>query len=157
YFESSILTSDWPFLPYATALAQAFERDGDRAAVKSTRPIAVRWKGPAKVNGAAWPVGGEGWVWLPPGEHTVERGDAEPPLRLLEFNGELKSAQVNGAGIEFSYECASRAFAVLSKPPKRLLIDNQPVEPKLWIFDDSWILVLPKGQHLVSVAADPGL
>lgn len=156
YFESSILTSDWPFLPYATALAQSFERDGGRAAIRNTRPVAVRWEGRAKVNGAVWPAAGDGWVWLPPGEHTIEQGEADAPVRLLDFNGELKSARATGTGIDFSYECASRAFAVLSKPPKSLLIDNLPVEPKLWIFDESWILVLPKGQHLVSVTTDPG-
>jgi hypothetical protein len=157
YFESSILAPDWPLLPYATAVAQAFQRDNGRAIIRSPRPIAVRWNGPAKVNGAPWPALDSGWVWLPAGEHTVEKGDADPPIRILDFNGDLRSAQATASGLEFSYECSSRALAVLSKPPRRLLIDHEPVEPKLWIFDDSWILVLPQGQHLVSVPVDPGL
>lgn len=157
YFESSILTTDWPLLPYAIATASALQRDLDRTTVSSPRPVAVRWQGPAKVNGATWPFAADGWIWLPAGTHTIEKAEGDPPLRILDFNGDLKSAAATAFGLEFSYESSSRAFAILSKPPKRLRIDNEDVEPRIWIFNDSWVLVLPRGQHLVSVPADPGL
>lgn len=157
YFESSIFGPDWPLLPYATAVAQSLQHGNGRTTVNSSRPVAVRWHGPAKVNGAPWPAQAGGWVWLPAGEHTIEKSDADAPIGILDFNGDLKSAQATAAGLEFSYESSSRAFVVLSKPPRKLLIDHEPVEPSLWIFDDSWILVLPQGQHLVFIPADPGL
>lgn len=157
YFESSILKPDWPLLAYAAANAEKLKLEPGRAHIKTQRGVGLRWEGPAKVNGGAWPAYHDGWLWLPPGEHTIEPSEAAPPLRLVEFNGELKSALVTGDGLIFSYECKSRALAAFSKPVKRLEIDHRPVEPKLWVFEETWILVLPPGQHLVSVSAEPGL
>ncbi|MBI4906434.1 MAG: hypothetical protein HY820_22585 [Acidobacteria bacterium] len=46
------------------------------------------------------------------------------------------------------------ALTQLSKAPKVLLVDGRRVEPKIWVFEDMWILVLPKGQHVVSVMGE---
>lgn len=151
YFESSIRKADWPFLGPAGAVTDSIRLEENKSTVHAKQGLGLRWKGPAKVNGALWPVAADGIVWLPAGQNVVEPGDEEPAIRITEFNGELKSAWAKGETTEFAYESTARAFAVLNKAPKKMMIDGVSVEPKVWVFEENWILVLPRGQHVVSV------
>ena len=114
--------------------------------------VCVRWDGAALVDGLPWPASHSGILWLPAGNHTIEPGVEVPQIRLTELNADLKSVWSDATTIEFSYESTARAFATLDKPIRKLVIDGVVTESKLWIFEDSWILVLPKGQHLVTVS-----
>lgn len=154
YFESSILSQDWPLLPASMANPTSLKLNGQRAEVASTSGLGLRWQGAAKVNGALWPAGEDGFVWLPAGSYTVEPAPAEPAIKLLDLNASLKSATARPDGIDFAYDCRTRALARLSKPPRKLLIDGAPSEAQIWQFEDDWILVLPKGQHFVSFTVD---
>jgi hypothetical protein len=69
--------------------------------------------------------------------------------RLLRLNGELKSARaLSATSIEFSYQSAGRAIAVLDQPAKRIQVDGADE-----ILHTSWsgTLLLPRGQHVVTV------
>ncbi|MBI4906437.1 MAG: hypothetical protein HY820_22600 [Acidobacteria bacterium] len=154
YFESSIRRTDWPLISAAAAQVQALERVESRVKVRARTPLGVIWKGPVKVNGAPWPVQDSIAAWLPAGEHVLEEGAELPGMLLLDLNAELKAASVRGNTLDFAYESSTRALAQLSKAPKVLLVDGQRVEPKIWVFEDMWILVLPKGQHVVSVMGE---
>ena len=94
--------------------------------------------------GRPWPVSDGNTVWLPAGPHTLERPvlvearnrvaagkriiEAAPDSSLahvLDFNGELRSAERTGDSIiELSYENSSRALVLLDRKPTRLEIDG---------------------------------
>ena len=50
-------------------------------------------------------------------------------MRVLDFNGDLKTAAVTAAGIEFAYQSSARAMALLERPPARLEIDGVEQPP----------------------------
>ncbi len=152
YFESSIRRTDWPLVGAAAAAVRSFQREDGKFIVDARQDVGLRWDGAAKVDGVPWPAAEGGFLWLPAGKHTVEPSDEAPPIRLTELNADLKSAWSDASTIEFSYESSARAFAALNKPVRKLEIDGVPTEPKLWIFEESWLLVLPRGQHLVTIA-----
>lgn len=157
YFETSIRKTDWGFLGPALAPVSAMERRPGSTHLIAAAPVLLRWDGPALVNGALWPAQDGPHLLLPAGEHTVEHAPADAPLRLLDLNAELEGAWVDGAALRFAYRSTARALALLSRPPRQLRIDGKPVEPRLWLFGAEWVLVLPKGQHIVSIHADSGV
>jgi hypothetical protein len=76
--------------------------------VESGRDVWIAWKGPAKVNGKAWPMYDGEFVRLPAGTHRVERG-AET-YQVLDLNATLISAEASERGITIEYESRSRAI-----------------------------------------------
>ncbi len=154
YFESSIRRPDWPLLGAAAALAGGLQQNGGTLRVQAAAPLGVIWKGPVKVNGAPWPVQDSVAAWLPAGEHQLEEGLELPSILLLDLNADLKAASIQGNTLTFAYESQSRALAQISQAPKTLTIDGQRTEPQIWMFDEMWILVLPRGQHVISVTAE---
>jgi hypothetical protein len=157
YFENSILAPDVPLLAAASAVVTHVERLGPRLAIDSKFGTGVPWHGAVKVNGRPWPATSGEMVWLPPGVQTLESAEPatdEPalPARLVDFNGELRSAAVAGGGIKFAYRTFSRAIAVVDRKPVRQLIDSAPA-PLAFIASDAGnvVLALPRGQHLVEL------
>ncbi|MGH9674961.1 MAG: hypothetical protein ACRD44_17450, partial [Bryobacteraceae bacterium] len=153
YFENSILPADLPLLPAAQAVVTRFQQSAGKLVVESPHGVGVAWKGPALVDGRTWPAADDETVWLPPGLHAVERGKTPPPIRLTDFNGDLKSSAVTGGGIEFSYRSSARAFAIFDRRPEQVAVDGEdyavtPVETPA-----GWCLLLPRGQHVVSITS----
>jgi hypothetical protein len=68
-------------------------------------------------------------------------------MRVLEFNGELRSAAAIEGGLEFSYQSGARALARVDRIPRRVEIDG--VESRIDSLRD--VVVLPKGQHIVTM------
>lgn len=151
YFESSILPPDLALLPAAAAGGARVQPRGGRLLVESRQGVGLRWRGPALVNGRPWPVRDPEHLWLPAGRQVVEPGGEEAAVRLLDFNGELNSAGAHPGGLEFSYRSGSRALAVLNRCPVRVEIDGEPAEPRLLEAPGRCVLLLPRGQHLVSI------
>ncbi len=150
YFEASILPQDAPFLAAAAARVRRLEKAGERLVVECDSPVGVRWEGPARVNGRLWPATDGKTVWLPPGPHVIERAAADPPLRLTDLNGVLRTAAAANGGIEFSYEADSRAIAVFDKRPSGFLLDGEPADLAAEEGPAGFVVVLPAGQHIVS-------
>jgi hypothetical protein len=147
YFENSILKQDLQMLPSAGAAVTRLESSGNRLAIDSKHGVGVPWKGPAMVNGRVWPVRTESTLWLPPGPQAIEPGAREAPHLLTDFNGDLRSASVTSSGIDLSYRASARAFAKIDRPPTGVEIDGAPSKVEMM----GSILVLPRGQHLVSL------
>jgi hypothetical protein len=151
YFEASLLPPDLPLLPAAATAVRSMEKSGSGIRVDTPAPVGVAWHGAASVDGHAWPAWDGETVWIPAGVHTVDGRQAMGP-RLLRLNGELKGARVAGsAEIEFSYESASRAIAVMDRRVRSVRVDGiaEPVGaagPKT--------VLLPGGQHFVTIATD---
>ena len=151
YFENSILAPDLPLLPAAGAIAQC-DRNADKLAVDSPQGVGVLWNGDALVDDKPWPVADGETVWLPAGPHTLRAAPAGAGARVLDFNGDLRSAErIGPSGIELSYECASRAVAVVDRKPSRLEIDGADAALAFLESGNRYSLLLPRGQHLVTI------
>jgi hypothetical protein len=149
YFENSILPPDLPLVAAATAAVTRVERIGPGLAVESKYGVGLPWKGPVRLNGRLWPVTDGEVAWLPPGTQVIEKGTAEPPLRILDFNGDLRSASALPKGIEIGYKTFSRAIAALDRKPVRAEIDGAEAPLDFASAEGPPFLVfLPRGQHL---------
>ena len=153
YFENSILTPDLPLLASSAASVNKIEQEGPRLIVDSPRGVGVAWRGPALVNGRLWPVRDKDTLWLPSGAVVVEAAQKEPALQVLDFNGELRSASASAASVSFSYQSSARAMAVLSARPAKLEIDGAAVQQDFPQSGAGFLLILPRGQHLVQMEA----
>jgi hypothetical protein len=154
YFENSIFSTDLPLLPAAAAVATRFERLDGKVRIESPHGVGLAWKGAAQVNGRLWPAGDGTTLLLPAGPFEVEPAKAEPAVRLLDFNGELKTAAARPNGIEFSYDSRARALGMVSRSPKRVEIDGATAKVPVWRSSNGFVLPLPRGQHLVYVEAE---
>ncbi len=146
YFESSVLAPDLPLLAAATGAAVRVQPAGAGLAVESLYGGGVAWKGPARVDGRLWPATNGERLWLPAGAHSVEPASAEPPVRILDFNGDLRTAAVRPDAIEIAYQSFSRAIARLDRAPSGLEVDG--VETPV---NGGTILLLPRGQHVATI------
>jgi hypothetical protein len=149
YFENSLLPPDLKLLPSAAAVVTRMERLGPKTVIDSAGGVGIRWQGGALVDGLPWPILDAETVWLPAGPHTVEPAPASSSPRVLRLNADLRVARiVSATTIEFSYESASRALAILDRAPQSVEIDGAD-EP----LSGSAMLLLPRGQHVVTVVA----
>ncbi|HXP85385.1 MAG TPA: hypothetical protein VN841_11735 [Bryobacteraceae bacterium] len=152
YFESSIAAPDWPLLAPAAADVGGAERTPHGWKVNSRGGVSMAWQGPALVDGRPWPASTGSSVQLPGGTHTIEPAPSQPPLRILDFNGEMKSATATASGVEIIYESSSRAFVRLDARPSRVTIDGVEmlgvgVRPE----SGDGLVMLPRGQHLAAM------
>ncbi len=155
YFENSILPPDLRLLSAAGAVVPRVAEAGGKVAIESARGIGVRWNGAAEVDGKPWPVGDGSVIWLPAGAHTIGPASAAPPSRILDFNGELHFAQlVSASQIELSYHSAARALALVERKPVRLILDGVEAAPELLPARKHYSLMLPRGQHLVTIETE---
>jgi len=147
YFEASIARSDLPLLASAAAAVDRAEQVNGKLVVESRHGVGVPWKGPALVDGRPWPFASDAAIWLMPGAHAIEPAPQPERLRVLDFNGDLKTAGVTAGGIEFAYKSNARAMALLEHAPGRLEIDGVEHPPEM----SGNVLLLPRGQHLVNL------
>ena len=152
YFENSLLPPDLQLLPAAAASVSRIEHMGPKTVIDSSGGAGIAWKGGAKVDGQIWPAQDDDTLWLPAGPHAVEPAPRPAGPRLLHLNGDLKAARVVDAQtLEFTYQSASRAIAILSRAPVKLQIDGVDETPKL---AGPVTLLLPRGQHVVTLTTD---
>jgi hypothetical protein len=151
YFENSILTPDLPLLGSSASGVAKVESLAGKLVVESRHGVGVPWQGPAKVNGRTWPVTDGQTLWLPPGRVVAEASGDKPFTRILDFNGNLKSASPTSDGVEFAYESSSRALAIIDRAPVSVEVDGTQVQPEVLSSGNTHTLVLPRGQHLISV------
>jgi hypothetical protein len=150
YFENSILTPDLPLLAAASASVDRIEGDGDRLTVRSRDGVGVRWQGPATVNGRLWPVHDANTLWLPPGSNRIEPALRDAAVTVVDFNGRLQSARPLDNGVELSYQSSARAIVVLNARPQTMELDGVRGQVRATESDGRFIVMLPRGQHLVS-------
>jgi hypothetical protein len=148
YFENSILAPDLKFLPAAAASVRRMENAGDAWTVDSPAGVGVAWPGGAGVDGKPWPLTDGATVWLPAGVHTLSPSATGPDTRILDFNGDVQSAEALASGeLQLSYSASSRAIAILEKRPSALELDGAETAPELLASGANWALLLPRGRH----------
>jgi hypothetical protein len=151
YFENSILPPDLPLLAASAAEVDQAGQDGSRLNIRSRHGVGVPWQGPAQVDGRPWPVRDAETVWLPAGSHVVEPAQRDAAVRIVDFNGDLRSASASSKGLTISYQSAARALAILSIRPSRVEIDGAVASPLILESGKGYVLVLPRGQHFVEI------
>jgi hypothetical protein len=152
YSENSLLPPDLKLLPSAAAAVSRIERLGPKTVVESAGGVGIPWKGGAKVDGELWPAQDDETLWLPAGAHAVEPAPAIAGPRLVHLTGGLKAARaVDARTLEFTYQSAARAIAIVSRKPLKLQIDGVEEVPKL---TGPVTLLLPRGQHVVTLTTD---
>ncbi|MCC6265207.1 MAG: hypothetical protein IT169_16655 [Bryobacterales bacterium] len=155
YFEHVLATEDLPFLSASALPEVKARREGAGVTVESTRPIGIVWSGPALVNGSPWAARDEETVWLPRGRHVLEAGREDPPLLLSYLGGELRQLHGVGNRLTFHYRGEARAIAIFNHPPEKLWIDGEQIAAPVYEAAHGFYLMLPSGEHLVSVEAPP--
>ena len=150
YFENSIRRVDLPLLASSAARVDRIDHVAGRLVIDSRFGAGIPWNGPAKVNGRLWPVANPDTLWLPPGPVAVEPATAAPPMRILDFNGDLKTASAQANAVEVSYNSAHRAIAILDRQPGAVEIDGAPAAADWLNANGRHAILLPKGQHVVT-------
>jgi len=152
YSENSLLPPDLKLLASAAAAVSRFERLGPKTVVESAGGVGISWKGGARVDGELWGAQDDDTLWLPAGAHAVEPVPALAGPRLVRLTGDLKAARaVDSKTLEFTYQSAARAVAIVSRKPVKLQIDGVDEVPKL---TGPMTLLLPRGQHVVTLTTD---
>jgi hypothetical protein len=105
------------------------------------------------VNGRPWPVRDDTTLWLPAGSNVIEPALKEPAIRILDFNGNLRSAKVSPAGVQIAYQSNSRGIAVVGPRPGKIEIDGAEYGEKLLESGSNVVLMLPRGQHVVEIGS----
>jgi len=159
YFENSILTPDLPLLAAAASTATITGtismakagQNGPSLVIDSPHGVGVSWQGPAFVNGHLWPVRDDSTLWLPAGTSVIEPAPKDSSLRIVDFNGDLHSANASPQDLQFSYQSNARALALLNARPRKIEIDGAIAGEKLPESGASFVLTLPRGQHVVEL------
>jgi hypothetical protein len=152
YAEQTVGVLDLPFLSPASAVVTQYRQRDGRIEVESPYGVGIRWNGPARVDGAVWPVQDGAIVWLPPGRHVVESAPAAPAVAVLDLNATLRSARLLDGGIELAYSSRSRALVSVNRKPARLTIDGrQALVEATPAPNDTYAVGLPRGEHLVVI------
>jgi hypothetical protein len=150
YFENSLLPADLALLPAAAAAVTRFENLGPKIVADSPSGVGIPWRGGASVDGVPWPISDDDTVWLPAGAHTLESSPAFAGPRVRRLTADLRAARILGPqAIEFSYDAPGRAIAILDRPCV-LEVDGVPAASAASMF-----VLLPRGQHVVTVRSGP--
>ena len=152
YFENSILPPDLALLPASAATVEKIAQQGSRWNITSQTGVGVEWTGPVTVDGRLWPARDASTVWIPAGSHVLESSPKDVGTKLVDFNGKLRSAGAAPSGLDFSYESNSRAIATVDRRPDTIELDGAPAKPLVLESGANFIIVLPRGQHLVRVS-----
>ncbi len=158
YSENSIARPDRALIPAASSSAR-LSQSGSSTSVETAYGVGLAWTGPANVNGKPWPYQSDTVLWLPAGKFTITPRESKPPLRLIDFNGTIRSVEevaigASATGVAFIYKSVSRSIAVLDQKPGAIWIDGKEAQPtQLPRRDGSVALILPAGEHWVTIAA----
>jgi hypothetical protein len=148
YFENSLEKQDLTLLPAAATTATAAAPAPGQLQVEAPEPTRVAWQGPVSLDGKLWPFQSDRFVIAPSGKHTLAPAAGHPAVTISDFNGDIRSAAANPAGIDLAYASRSRAVALLGSPVSAIEVDGSP----FWKAgsQNPASVLLPSGQHVAT-------
>lgn len=148
YFENSLDRQDLALLPAAASQATVAQPSVDALDVDARKPVQVSWHGAVELDGRLWPVQSDTSVFVPKGKHRLSPGFAKLPVRVVDFNGQIRTAAVTKDGVEIAYTSQSRAILKIDVPVTSIEVDGMP---RRKAGPDERTLLLPQGQHVVTL------
>jgi hypothetical protein len=143
YFENSILGSDLNLLPAASAVVTKFEPDGTTVHLDSPRGFSLQWEGGASLDGRPWNAGSGRTLLVPAGAHTLRALAPTDSPHLIDFNGDINSAEFYRHQISLEYSSSARALGRLDCDVAELTVDGKATP----INTIGSTLMLPSGNH----------
>lgn len=155
YFENSLLQPDLGLLPSAATVVKRVHQVGKSTVVDAPYGAGIPWRGPALVDGRAWPAQSSTVLWLPAGTHSFEPAVKPVPVHLLDFNGMLEDAEIaESQRISLTYKSPTAALALIDHVPGRLQIDGAETKPSMLEAPGGFVLALPRGEHVATIWFD---
>lgn len=159
YSEDNIPDADWPYLSKALASYAKVVMDSGQVSIQS--PISVRLGLTTQkhlrpfMGDNQWTALGRHEILIPPGEHTLSfrTGDwsEDDETSLVDISCDLLTAAPITRGIQFSYNSAQQACAVLSKEPLDITVDGKSYEAPSTEGLRGHAFMLPAGKHVITV------
>lgn len=155
YFEDSIFTADRPLLPATSGVISKFASSGNTISVSSPYGIGISYPASALVNGSLWPYADKGVIWLPSGNYTLQSSSNPPPVRLLDFNGNLGDVSLASGTLKFHYTGTLRALAIVDRLPSAIRINGAAANITVSEYKGRYSMVLPPGDNTIEVVPFP--
>ena len=147
YVENSLEKQDLTLLPSAASTATVEQTSADELQVNGRETTRVDWQGSAEIDGKPWPIQNARSVLVPAGKHRLSTGFSQVPVTISDFNGDVRTAQVEPGRVDIAYSSRSRAIVVLGSDVSGVEVD-EAIYPIAGAANTSFLL--PAGQHIVT-------
>jgi uncharacterized protein YdaL len=165
YSEGTIPFEDLEVLSRVLAKDARVERRWNSWVTESAQSILMtnpgQWQR-FQLDGHFWPGWGENEVIIPAGTHSITATEktftlvdtSVLDLRLAHFTGNLDSLAPSPRGLNFTYDSQMRTFALFTRQPFEILVDDRPLNEPPTSYYGIWSVRLPRGRHQVEVVAE---
>lgn len=155
YFEASIVPNDRSLVQASSAALSKFTSSENSITVSSPYGVGVSSPSSALVNGKLWPHADNGVIWLPAGEFRIEPSSEKPPIRLLDFNGNLLDAALVDGALRFRYSGTLRALAIVDRLPSVIRLNGNETTLPISEYKGRYSMVLPPGNNTIDIVPFP--
>ena len=160
YAEHTVEPQDWRLLRIALARPAQAVKSGDYYQVANPLPVfldAPRDRA-YSLDGHSGLVVASTGLFIPPGDHGVTGdrprlrfSDSTAAIGLSSLSCDLFAAQAHPTGFAIEYTSPAQAAIVLSRKPHEISVDGGKVDLPVEGHGDEWVLLAPRGKHLVEV------
>jgi uncharacterized protein YdaL len=162
YAENSVLSDDWAYAASALGAGDGSARAGQgewQVRLQRGALVGVDRRGASlTLDGADWPVDGDGEVLLPPGAHTVALGDTgrfnwEPPIYLDDATIELLNARSQPDGLRLEYRALGPGSVTLDRSLYQVTLEDGRPLPFQRVGEEV-VVMCPAGHHVLQILAE---
>ena len=164
YSESSVNPQDMMFLAYAASARVRYDMTGGGYTVESPTSFTLRLPGEVHqidFDGVPLTPSRDNLYLLPAGNHTIKPVYSTPAsftpseleTRILSITGNLLSVSYGLRSATFAYDTDTRALVAVNREPTSVTVDGEVVPLVYQKGNDCYTLVLPTGQHEVTLMA----
>jgi uncharacterized protein YdaL len=163
YAENSVPADDWAYAASALGAADGSARTVDggwQVRLERGALVAVDRRGASlTLDGADWPVDGDGEVLIPAGTHTVALGDTgrfnwEPPIYLDDATVELLGTHSQPDGLRLEYRAPGPGSVMMDGTVYRVTLEDGRRLPFQRV-GEQVVVMCPAGRHALQILAEP--
>jgi uncharacterized protein YdaL len=162
YAEHTVGQHDWRLLGIALARPAQAIKSGDNYQVDNPFPVYLDAPRDREysLDGHSGPVVASSGLFIPPGDHRISRGrpgfrlaSSYATIGLWSLSCDLLATQTYPTGLTIQYTSPAQAAIVMSRKPQGISIDGGKADLPVEGHGDEWVLLVPRGKHLVEVRA----